>query len=156
VLDTSIQVAQLGHIEQTLSPWAEALLRLVVGLALVPHGLRMTFGFFPNTGLPVHNLAMLSAQLDRDGYRPGKLWAPLISATQLIGGPLLALGLFTRLAALPIVIFLAVSNYERWRVGGYFWNKTGLEYTLMWTVGAFYFLVHGGGVISLDHLLFGD
>jgi hypothetical protein len=24
---------------------------------------------------------------------------------------------------------------------------------LMWTVGAFYFLVHGGGAISLDHLI---
>jgi putative oxidoreductase len=60
-----------------------------------------------------------------------------------------------RLAALPIVVFLMVANYERWRVGGYFWNKLGLEYTLMWTLGAFYFLVHGGGTISLDHLLVG-
>ena len=40
-------------------------------------------------------------------------------------------------------------------MGGYFWNKTGLEYTLMWTIAAFYFLVRGGGVISLDHLLIG-
>jgi putative oxidoreductase len=145
----------LANLYQTLAPWTEALLRVVVGLALVPHGLRMTFGFFPNTGLPVRNLGMLSAQLDRDGYRPGKLWAPLISATQLVAGPMLALGLLTRVVALPIVIFLLVSNVERWRVGGYFWNKTGLEYTLMWTVGALYFLVHGGGPLSLDHLLIG-
>jgi uncharacterized membrane protein YphA (DoxX/SURF4 family) len=48
-----------------------------------------------------------------------------------------------------------VSNYERWRVGGFFWNKMGLEFTLMWTVAALYFLVHGGGVISVDHLLIG-
>src|SRR5262249_33169373 len=88
-----------------------------------------------------------------DGYRPGTFWAPAISVTQLVCGPMLALGLFTRLAAFPIVIFLVVSNYERWRVGGYFWNKTGLEYTLMWTVAALYFLVHGGGAISGDHLL---
>jgi putative oxidoreductase len=98
---------------------------------------------------------MLSAQLDRDGYRPGRFWAPAISITQLVGGPMLAIGLLTRLAAIPIVIFLVVSNFERWRVGGYFWNKTGLEYTLMWTVAALYFLVHGGGTISLDHLLIG-
>ena len=152
---TPLILPQLGHLYQALAPWTEALLRVVVGLALVPHGLRMTFGFFPNTGLPVRNLGMLSAQLDRDGYRPGKLWAPLISATQLVAGPMLALGLFTRVVALPIFIFLVVSNVERWRVGGYFWNKTGLEYTLMWTVGALYFLVHGGGPISLDHLLIG-
>jgi len=56
-------------------------------------------------------------------------------------------------SALAILIFLIVSNYERWRVGGYFWNKTGLEYTLMWTLGALYFLINGAGPISLDHLM---
>src|SRR6202163_3139927 len=78
-----------------------------------------------------------------------------MSVTQLVFGPMLALGLLTRLVAVPIVIFLLVSNYERWRVGGYFWNKTGLEYTLMWSLGVLYFLVHGGGAMSLDHLLIG-
>ena len=157
MLDTAtpLILPQLGPLYQALAPWTEAALRVVVGLALVPHGLRMTFGLFPNTGLPVRNLAMLSAQLDRDGYQPGKLWAPAISITQLVAGPLLALGLFTRVAAVPIVIFLLVSNVERWRVGGWFWNKLGLEYTLMWSIGALYFLVHGGGTISLDHLLIG-
>ena len=56
-------------------------------------------------------------------------------------------------AALPIFLFLLVSNIERWRVGGYFWNTQGLEYTLMWTAGAFFFLVHGGGTISLVHVI---
>ena len=106
-----------------------------------------------NTGARSRNLAELAAQLDHDGYRPGKLWAPAISITQLVAGPLLALGLFTRLAALPIFIFLVVTNVERWRIGKYFWNQLGLEYTLMWTIATFYFLVHGGGRISLDHLL---
>jgi putative oxidoreductase len=115
----------------------------------------MTFGLFRNTGLEIHDLAMLAKQLDRTGYRPGKLWAPAISVTQLVCGPLLALGLFTRPAAVPIALFLFVSNFERWRVGRYFWNSLGLEYTLMWTVAALYFLVHGGGVYSLDHLLLG-
>jgi putative oxidoreductase len=143
----------LRDIYQTLGPWAEALLRVVVGLALVPHGLRMACGFFPNTGGPIRNLAMMAEALDEWGYRPGRLWAPLIAGTQLIAGPLLALGLFTRPAVVPVFLFLLVSNVERWRVGGYFWNTLGLEYTLMWTAGAFYFLVHGGGPISLDHLL---
>jgi putative oxidoreductase len=146
---------QLQSLYATLAPWSETLLRVSVGLALVPHGLRMTFGFFPNTGLPVRNLTMLAEQLDRDGWRPGKFWAPLISATELVGGPMLALGLFTRPVALAIVIFLLVSNVERWRVGGYFWNTKGLEYTLLWTIAAFYFLVHGGGAWSLDILLIG-
>jgi putative oxidoreductase len=152
---TPLIFPQLGNLYETLFPWAEAALRAVVGLALVPHGLRNTFGMFPSTGVRAHNLTELAKQLDGDGYRPGKFWAPAISVTQLVFGPMLALGLLTRFAAVPIVLFLVVSNYERWRVGGYFWNKTGLEYTLMWAIAAFYFLVHGGGAISVDHLLIG-
>ena len=143
----------LGPLYEALAPWAEALLRASVGLALVPHGLRNTFGMFPKSGVRSHSISELAAQLDHDGYRPGKLWAPLISMTQLVAGPLLALGLFTRAAAIPILLFLIVTNAERWRVGGYFWNQLGLEYTLMWTVAVFYFLAHGGGIISLDHLI---
>jgi putative oxidoreductase len=152
---TPLIIPALGGIYQALAPWTEALLRAAVGLALVPHGLRNTFGFWPSTGVRAHNLTELAQQLDNDGYRPGKFWARAISVTQLVGGPLLALGLFTRPAALAILVFLVVANFERWRIGGYFWNKTGLEYTLMWTLAALYFVVHGGGPISLDHLLVG-
>jgi hypothetical protein len=34
-----------------LAPVAETLLRVIIGFALVPHGLRMTFGWFSGTGL---------------------------------------------------------------------------------------------------------
>jgi putative oxidoreductase len=147
--------AEFGAVYELLAPWAEAALRAYVGLALVPHALRNTFGLFKNTGVRAHNLKDLAEQLDRDGYRPGKLWAPAISLTQFVCGPLLALGLFTRPACVPILLFLIVTNVERWRVGGYFWNQLGLEYTLMWTLAVLYFLIHGGGVISLDHLWIG-
>jgi putative oxidoreductase len=148
---TTLIVPSLGPFYETLAPWAEAILRAWVGLALVPHALRNTFGMFANTGVRSHNLKELTAQLDHDGWRPGRLWAPLISLTQLVGGPLLALGLFTRPASLAILIFLLATNVERWRVGKYFWNQLGLEYTMMWTIATFYFLVRGGGTISLDH-----
>ncbi len=114
---TSPFFSSLGPFYQALSPWAEALLRVSCGLALVPHGLRNTFGLFPKTGLRSHSVTELAVQLDHDGYRPGKFWAPAISLTQLIGGPLLALGLFTRVATVPILLFLIVTNVERWRVG---------------------------------------
>jgi putative oxidoreductase len=140
----SLIVPELGGLYRALAPWTYALLRVVVGLALVPHALRNSFGFFPNTGQPLRNTRMLAAYLDEQGYRPGWLFAPAISATQLI---------CTRLAALPVVLFLLVSNVERWRVGRYFWNQLGLEYTLMWTIAALYVLMHGGGLYSLDHLL---
>lgn len=138
---------------QTLAPFAYALLRAAVGLALVPHGLRNTFGFFANTGMRTLSIGELAKYLDANGYRPGKFWAVAISITQLVGGPLLALGLFTRPVAAVVLVFLLVANVERWRIGKYFWNQQGLEYTLMWTIATFYVLVHGGGLYSLDHAL---
>ena len=142
----------MSALYQSLLPFADALLRAAVGLALVPHGLRNTFGFFPNTGVRALNLTALAKQLDETGYRPGTLWAPAISLTQLVGGPLLALGLFTRPVAAVVLVFLLVSNVERWRVGRYFWNQLGLEYTLMWTIATFYILISGPGPYSLDRL----
>lgn len=147
-----MQAETVFHLQAWLA-FAFALLRVWVGLALVPHGLRNTFGFFPNTGVQALNLGALAKQLDQSGYRPGRFWAPAISLTQLLGGPLLALGLFTRPVAAVVLIFLLVANVERWRVGKYFWNRLGLEYTLMWTIATFYIFVHGGGAYSLDRLV---
>ncbi len=138
---------------QTLAPFAYALLRIVVGCALVPHGLRNTFGLFPKTGAVSLNLKDLAAGLNRSGFQPGWFWARAISLTQLVGGPLLAIGLLTRPVCVPIFLFLLTANVERWRVGKYFWNTLGLEYTLMWTIAAFYVLTQGGGLYSVDHLL---
>jgi putative oxidoreductase len=150
---TPLIIPALGPLYQALAPWAEAALRVVVGLWFVPHALRNTFGLFADTGARSLNLTELAQYLDDSGYRPGKVWAPAISLTQFVAGPMLALGLFTRFTAVPIVLFLIVTNVERWRIGKYFWNKLGLEYTLMWTVAALYFLVRGGGTISLDRLI---
>ena len=69
---TPLIFPQLGPVYQALFPWAEALLRAVVGLTLVPHGLRSAFGMFPSTGAQSHNLTEFANELDRDGYHPGK------------------------------------------------------------------------------------
>ena len=151
-MSTAYVFPQLASIYAALAPIVEALLRVTVALCLIPHGLRTYFGMFPNTGMPINSLPMLVDVLDQGGYRPGRLWGPVIVATELIGGPMLALGLFTRLVSIPVFMLLALSVYEH-RKFGWFWNTQGLEYTLMWTVAAAYFLAHGGGVWSVDDLL---
>jgi len=148
----SLIIPQLAVLYAAAAPLAETLLRVVVGLSLVPHGLRMSMGFFPNSGGPVSNVPDFAALLDRGGYRPGKLWAWVIVVTELVGGPMLALGLLTRPVAVPIVILLALSIWEHHRKG-FFWNQGGFEYPLLWTAAAFYFLANGGGVYSLDALI---
>jgi len=105
------------------------------------------FGFFPQPDCRSAVCTCSRSISNKWGLSPGWFWAPLISATELIAGPMLALGLFTRLACVPLVLFLIVTNFERWRVGRYFWNKLGMEYTLMWLVAMFYFLIHGAAFI---------
>jgi hypothetical protein len=56
---TPLIVPGLANAYGALAPVAEAVLRVVVGFALVPHGLRMTFGWFPHTGLKVNSLKAL-------------------------------------------------------------------------------------------------
>lgn len=142
---------QLIALLDQLQPLAETALRVAVGLLLIPHGLRFAFGMFPGTGNPNDTMAKLAASLDAWGYRPGWLWSKAIAFNHLVCGPLLILGLYTRPAALVATIFLSVACFERWRVGRWFWNQLGMEYTLLWALAAFWSLTHGGGPYSLDH-----
>lgn len=152
---TPLVIPALGAIYQALSPLVEALLRFAVGFALVPHGLRMCLGYFKGTGGPISSVPEVAAMYDRKGYRPGWLWALGTVLTQFVAGPCLAFGLLTRPMALAVFALMALSAYDHARYDGYFWNKMGFEYPAMWAAGALYFVIHGGGAISLDRLLLG-
>jgi putative oxidoreductase len=153
--DTPLLVPALGAVYLALAPWVEALLRFIVGMAMVPHGLRMSLGYFKNTGGPPGTLASVIEMYDRKGYRPGWLWAYGTVLTQFIAAFCVALGLFTRPMALPLFVLLVLSAYDHAKYDGYFWNKSGIEYPAMWAAGVLYFLVNGGGAISLDRLVLG-
>ena len=137
-----------------LLPWAEALLRAWCGLALLPHGVRAFFGWFPNSGSRILNPTLLAKGLERT-VRPGKVWVPVVAIVQFLAGPALALGLFTRPAALLVFIFFLGATYDHARFDGYFWNKLGMEYPALWGLVALLFALAGGGAISLDALWLG-
>jgi len=145
----------LGPLYAAVTPFTEALLRVICGLALVPHGLRAFFGFFPNSGSRILSPALLAQGIERSGFRPGRLWLPVIALVQFGCGPALALGLFTRPAAFLIFVFFCGAAYDHARFDGYFWNKLGVEYPAMWGTVALFFACAGGGAISLDHLWLG-
>jgi putative oxidoreductase len=150
---TPLVVPALGAVYAALMPWVEALLRFAVGAAMLPHGLRMCLGFFRGTGVPVSGLAPVAAMYERKGFRPAWFWVYCTVLTQFIAAPCVALGLFTRPMALPLFALMALSAYDHGKYDGWFWNKSGFEYPAMWAIGVLYFLINGGGLISLDHLL---
>jgi putative oxidoreductase len=64
---------------------------------------------------------------------------------------LLAIGLFTRIAAAAIAIqMFYIVFFINW-ANGFFWTpKAGIEYPLLWGIVTLAFFVMGGGRYSVD------
>jgi putative oxidoreductase len=119
--------------------------RLTVGLVLAGHGAQKLFGWFDGPGLEA-----TSAGFARMGYDPGKLFAALAGASELVGGLLLALGLLTPLATAAIVgvMFNAVAAVH-WEKGVWAANG-GFEYPLLIGMVGTAIALTGPGRLALD------
>ena len=110
----------------------------------IPHGCQKLFGWFGGMGF-----VRFSALFDQIGYKPGALWVTIVALTELIGGIMLILGLFTRVAALAVVIFMINAVWFT-SAKGFFWTAGGSEFSILLLAVAFVFLVRGGGDLSID------
>src|SRR5499433_2730120 len=141
-------IPALGSIYGAVNDYAEPILRAALGAILIPHGMQKLFGAFGGMGL-----AGNAALFDRLGYTPGMFWGTLVGCTELIGGILLVLGLFTRFAAAAVLIFMIAAVHFTSAKGGFFWSTQGFEYPLLIGVCALFFLIRGGGAWSLDRAI---
>ena len=144
---TRFYIPALAPIYDKLTPFALPLLRVGMGLILIPHGAQKLFGWFGGMGF--ERFVQLFSNL---GYKPGALWVTLVALTEFVGGILLVLGLFTRAAALALVIFMVVAVHFT-SGKGFFWTAGGLEYSLLILLVGLVFLIRGGGEYSLDRKL---
>ena len=144
---TRLYIPALGRIYERLSPCAAVALRICLGAILIPHGCQKLFGWFGGAGL--ERFATIFANI---GYKPGLFWVLVVALTEALGGLLLVLGLFTRVAALAVLIFMLNAIYVT-SAKGFFWTAGGLEYSLLIAFVALYFLIRGGGACSLDRKL---
>jgi putative oxidoreductase len=138
-------IPALGGIYAGLSNCAHAVLRIALGAILIPHGLQKLFGAFGGMGLEKN-----AALFDKIGYAPGIFWGTLVGCTELIAGILLVIGLFTRPAALAVVIFMLNGVYFLSNTGGFFWTKVGSEFAILILVVALFLLIRGAGPWSVD------
>lgn len=121
------------------------LARVVAGLFLVPHGAQKLFGWFGGYGLEATG-QFFASQL---GFSNGYLAALGAGSVEFFAGLALALGLFTRSAAIAITVMLLVASQFHFGAG-YFWTDGGWEYPILWAALAFSFALKGGGRFSLD------
>lgn len=140
--ESRLLIPALGGLYRKLAPVTETLVRLCAGLSLAAHGYPKLFGA----------TAANAAFFEQAGFHPALFWTILTGLTEFGGGLCLALGLLTRLAAIPALVFLVVA-IKFHAVNGFYWNNLGFEYPLFWALVVLHFLVRGGGRFSLDRLI---
>jgi len=142
-----LYVPALGSIYSAVGEYAEPILRIALGGVLIPHGMQKLFGMFGGMGFTAN-----AALFDKLGYTPGAFWGTLVGCTELIGGILLVLGLFTRFAAAAVRIFMLPAIHFT-SAKGFFWSAGGMEYPILIGICALFFLIRGGGRCSVDHMI---
>ncbi len=135
-------IPALGPAYRALAPVTELLIRLCAGLSLAAHGATILLG----------NHQAFAEFFEDAGFAPGLFWTFVVGLTQLIGGLFFALGLLTRLVALPILIFLVTAIVYHWQFG-FYWDIKGYEYPLFWALVTLHFMARGGGPYSVDALI---
>jgi putative oxidoreductase len=119
-------------------------LRLVIGGTFVAHSLQKLFGLWGGGG--IDGFATFLGQL---GFSQGTLLSWVTGITELIGGTLLIIGLFTPIGAAAVLGVAANVVYIKF-TDGFFDPPAGFEYELALAAGAFTLLFTGPGRISLD------
>jgi putative oxidoreductase len=136
-------IPAFGGVYRALAPVTEPLIRVVAGGSLAIHGFPILFG----------NTDAAADFLEDVGFENALFWAYVVGVVEFVCGVCLVLGLFTRLVAVPIIVFLVVAIVTfHWQFG-FAWENRGIEYPLFWTIVVFHFLVHGGGAWSLDRMI---
>jgi len=130
----------MSHVDTALM-----LLRVIVGLTLVAHGLNHWLG-----GGRIEGTARWFESL---GLRHGRIQAWASVVTEIGAGVLLVLGLATPLACAAVVSVMAVAGLLAHRVNGFFVFKDGYEYVLVLAVTAIALAMLGPGRASLDRAL---
>ena len=133
-------IPPLGRLYAIFAPITEPLIRLIAGGSLAFHGYQILFGNIEGAGRFFESV----------GFENGLMWAWIVGILEFACGILLAIGLFTRLAAGPIIVFMIVAIVTYHWENGFEWQERGFEYPLFFSIVALHFLVRGGGCLSID------
>jgi putative oxidoreductase len=119
------------------------LLRLIVGVTFAAHGAQklVSFGFAGTAGF-----------LGSLGVPMANVMAPVLIATELVGGLLLVLGLLTRYVSIPLMFTMVVAIATVHLQHGFF-APQGYEFPLLLGVGTLTLALQGAGAFALDNLV---
>jgi putative oxidoreductase len=120
-------------------------LRVVVGLLFVGHGMQKLVGWFGG-----HGLRGTGQFFESLGMKPGVAMAVMAGGAEAVGGLLFALGLVVPLAAAMLIAVMLVAVWTAHRRNGLWASDGGYEYNLVLIAVAFAVAGIGAGDWSLD------
>jgi putative oxidoreductase len=143
----------LKKIVQTNGDTSTLILRVLLGIVFLPHGLQKVFGLFGGYGY-TGTIGFFTGTLGISA-----LFAFLAIAAEFLGSLGLITGLFTRIAALGIGVMISVAALMLHVQNGFFMNwfgnqkGEGFEYHILVAAIAATLVIRGGGKWSLDRVL---
>ncbi len=137
--EPKLLIPQLQPFYDFVEPLTWLMIRLTVGLMILPHGIPKVMA-----GLD----ATAAMALVRRGIGPAEPLTIILMILETVGGLCVALGLFTRFFAAAITIEMAVIVYHH--LPKFAWGQMGYEYPLMWGLIMLAVALRGGGPWSLD------
>ncbi len=137
-------IPALGGLYNLLSPYAYAIMRFAAGAILAPHGIQKVMYL---------TIAQYTKTIGGKGLPLAEVLAYLTFFTESVAAICLAIGLFTRAAAVMIWIEMAVIITVFLWANGYFWTNRGIEFPLLWLLLCTAIFFRGGGRYSVDHLI---
>lgn len=141
-------VPAFGRALDRLKPYGLPLLRITAGVVFMAHGYgKVQAGFFGD------GLDGLAGALAEKGFQPGIMWAYLAALNEFFGGLAIALGLFTRLFAIPAALMMWLITVAYKGLGNFFAHQGGIEYDLVLAVIFTVLAILGGGGYSIDSRL---
>jgi len=140
----------LTHSSPALIDLGILIARVFLGVCFVVHGL----GKLGVVG--TGNLDGFAEWLGTLGVPMPAIQARMAMASEIAGGAALAMGLFTRPAAVVLIFTMAIAGLVGHKGSGYLITNDppGAEYTINLAALCFVFLLTGPGAFSLDALLF--
>jgi putative oxidoreductase len=140
----------LRKLTATSATWAMLPLRLALGVIFIAHGAQKVFGTWEGPGLR----AFMNFPAPYPFMRPAWLWMGAAAVSELLGGILVLLGLFTRVGAFLIFcVMLTAMLSVHWKNGFFLGAAPGIEYTLALLAMALALLIAGGGQASADKII---
>ena len=137
----------LTKLATTQAPRAVVLIRLMVGAVFLSEGIQK-FLFPADVG---------AGRFEKIGLPSPELLGPLVGGFEIVCGTLVLLGLFTRLAVIPLLTIMTVAIYTTkvpillksgvWKMA----HEARTDFSML--LGALFLLIVGAGAWSLDAML---